>query len=141
MASRPVIGFARSQLLTRQFTCKTAVIRSRPQCRRQAFRSFSSSARQFQQKEYKESFGTRLRRALGETKIKWYPIPVGLGVGSLGLLQLYKVNEREKARQREEDEEDVYLRSVGPEEGRDAEGRPKKRHRIRPSGPWYVSMC
>ncbi|RDW83214.1 hypothetical protein BP5796_04705 [Coleophoma crateriformis] len=140
MASQPVIGLARSRILTRQATYKAVTFRSASQCRGQAHRSFSSSGRQFKQAGYKESFGTRLRRALAETKIKWYPIPVGLGIGSLGLLQLYKVNEREKERQREEDENDNYLRSVGSGEGQDGEGRPKKRNRIRPTGPWQVQV-
>ncbi len=71
---------------------------------------------------------------MAETKIRWYPIPVGLGIGFLGLLQFYKVNEREKARREEEDE--AFLKSVGTGEERDSEGRPKKRQRIRPTGPW-----
>ena len=101
-------------------------------------RHFSATARVYRQsQDGRESFGTRLRRALRETKIKWYPIPVGLGIGFLGLAQLYRVNEREKARQREEEENDAYLKSIGGE-GNDSEGRPKKRKRIRPSGPWFV---
>lgn len=79
-------------------------------------------------KEYNDSFNTRLRKALAETKIKWHPIPVALGIAFLGLAQLYRVNEREKARrfddEREDDEEPT--------------GRPKRRERIRPSGPWWV---
>lgn len=94
-------------------------------------RPFSSSARLNQKnKEYNDSFNTRLRKALAETKIKWHPIPVALGIAFLGLAQLYRVNEREKARrfdeEREEDEEPT--------------GRPKRRERIRPSGPWQVQI-
>jgi phosphatidylserine decarboxylase len=93
----------------------------------------------------RESFGTRLRKALAETKIRWYPIPVGLGIGFLGAVQLYKINEREKARQQREDEEnDAYLRSKGLGKGgeeRDSEGRPQKRKRIRPTGPWLVGLA
>lgn len=78
---------------------------------------------------------------MGETQIKWYPIPVGLGIGFLGLIQFYRINEREKARKREEEEleDDGYLRAVGS--GGDGEhgGRPKRRERIRPTGPWLVS--
>lgn len=107
-------------------------------CRCHTSRLFSSSARLYRQKpEYKESFGTRLRRALSETKIKWYPIPIGLGIGFLGLLQFYRVNEREKARKQEEKpEEDGYVKIVGGDG--DHGGRPKKRERIRPTGPWFV---
>ncbi|KAE8451206.1 hypothetical protein EG329_004370 [Mollisiaceae sp. DMI_Dod_QoI] len=109
-------------------------------CRCHTSRLFSSSARLYRQKpEYKESFGTRLRRALSETKIKWYPIPVGLGIGFLGLLQFYRVNEREKARKQEEKpEEDGYVKIVGGDG--DHGGRPKKRERIRPTGPWQVQV-
>lgn len=102
-------------------------------------RHFSYSVRFSRQQNGKESFSTRLRRALGETKIRWYPIPVGLGIGFLGLIQFYRVNEREKVRQREE-EEDAYLRSVSKGEEHDSGSRPKKRKRIRPTGPWFVCL-
>ncbi|KAK1760912.1 phosphatidylserine decarboxylase proenzyme 1, mitochondrial [Echria macrotheca] len=57
-------------------------------------------------------------------KIEWYPIPIGLGIGFLGLVQFYKVSTREK----EKDEES------------EAESRPKKRPRVRPDGPWQVQI-
>jgi phosphatidylserine decarboxylase len=98
-------------------------------------RHFSSSARFYRQEDGRESFGTRLSRALRQTKIRWYPIPVGVGIGFLALTQFYRVNEREKVRKREEEEE-AYLRSIGKGEEHDSEGRPKRRKRIRPSGPW-----
>jgi phosphatidylserine decarboxylase len=78
---------------------------------------------------------------LGETKIKWYPIPVGVGIGFLGLVQFYRINEREKARRADEEEEEAYLKTVGRENGDGSsgrEGRPKRRERIRPTGPWFV---
>ncbi|RQM08155.1 hypothetical protein DH86_00000601, partial [Scytalidium sp. 3C] len=78
--------------------------------------------------KYKESFGSRLRKALRETKIQWYQIPVGLGIGFLGLLQFYKVSEREKARIAEEAQDG------------EKQTRPKKRERIRPTGPWQVQV-
>ncbi|PQE13146.1 hypothetical protein CJF30_00003029 [Rutstroemia sp. NJR-2017a BBW] len=56
--------------------------------------------------------------------------------------QLYRVNEREKARQLGENlDGNGHVKSVGSEEngaGSEAQGRPKKRERVRPSGPWYV---
>ena len=55
-------------------------------------------------------------------KIEWYPIPIALGVGFLGLVQGYK----------------VYTREEKQEDG-DLEQKPKKRARIRPEGPWYGS--
>lgn len=113
-------------------------------CHKHSSRLFSSSARSYQrQTDYKESFGTRLRRSLRDTKIQWYPIPVGLGIGFLGLAQLYKINEREKAKEREKGlENDESIKGVGsggniPD--KQSEGRPKRRHRIRPTGPWYDS--
>jgi len=113
-------------------------------CRYQNPRGFSSSAKLYQQKpEYKDSFGTRLRRALGETKIKWYPIPVGVGIGFLGLVQFYRINEREKARRQDEWEHHTYLRSKGEGDGINGprlEERPKRRERIRPTGPWQVQV-
>jgi phosphatidylserine decarboxylase len=97
--------------------------------RPQGPRPFSSSTRRHQQsKEYKESFGTRLRKALAETKIKWYPIPVALGIAFLGVGHFYRVNERERARRIDEESDD----------GEGVAGRPKRRERIRPTGPWLV---
>lgn len=57
--------------------------------------------------------------------------------------QLYRVREREKTRQREEEEEWEYLKSVGSNNGGadgEPEGRPKRRTRIRPTGPWQVQV-
>lgn len=59
------------------------------------------------------------------SKIQWYPIPVGLGIGFLGLMQFYKVSTREKEKQRQ------------LEEGlADGTASPKKRPRVRLEGPW-----
>ena len=80
------------------------------------------------------SFRSRLRTALRDTKITWYPIPVGLGIGFLGFAQLYRIQQREKLRQEEDHERDQSTGGQGEGNG----GRPKKRKRIRPSGPWYV---
>lgn len=90
----------------------------------------------------KEPFHRRLRKALGQTKVKWYPIPAALGIGFLGLGQLYRVNEREKKARREEEEEALlkFSRNGEDSEGTDAQGRKFKRQRIRPSGPWQVQV-
>ena len=79
-----------------------------------------------------ESFSSRLRNALRDTKITWYPIPVGLGIGFLGFAQLYRVRQRERLRQEEEDGKDHS--TGGQEDG--SGGRPRRRKRIRPDGPW-----
>lgn len=93
-------------------------------------RSFSSSRPLHEQQHRKESFRSRLGAALGKTRIKWEPIPIALGVGFLGAFQLYRIQRREKHTQAEQDRgEDV-----------DQQGRPKKRERIRPSGPWTVQV-
>lgn len=98
-------------------------------------RKFTTSASRYEQQYHrKESFSSRLRAALGQTQIKWYPIPVGLGIGFLGFTQLYKAQQREKARLEEE-----RLEAEGGG-GEQEPGKPKKRKRIRPSGPWYV-LC
>lgn len=98
-------------------------------------RTFASTARRPQQEQHrKSSFGSRLRKALNETKIEWYPIPVGVGIGFLGLVQFYRVQRRERAREAErENAADVESDSDG---SKDELGRPRKRKRIRPSGPW-----
>ncbi len=104
-------------------------------------RTFSSSARNCeQQQQRRASFGSRLRTAWNRTKVEWYPIPVGLGIGFLGLAQLYRIRQREKLRIAEEEKERLENEGQGSGDGR--EGRPKKRKRIRPSGPWYaLALC
>lgn len=62
------------------------------------------------------------------TKIQWYQIPVGLGIGFLGLVQFYKVQSREQEKRREL--QDGFV-----------EGKiPRPRPRIRPEGPWYAKF-
>lgn len=61
--------------------------------------------------------------ALGNSRTEWYFIPVGVGIGFLGAVQGYKVYTREKEVQENEAQEK----------------KPKRRPRIRPDGPWYVS--
>ncbi|CAK7202544.1 phosphatidylserine decarboxylase 1 [Sporothrix eucalyptigena] len=70
-------------------------------------------------------FSARLRQALKNSKIQWYRIPVGVGIGFLGLVQFYKVRNR-KAEEGENSAE--------------AAPKPKKRPRIRPDGPWQVQV-
>ncbi|KAI9888747.1 MAG: phosphatidylserine decarboxylase 1 [Vezdaea aestivalis] len=93
-------------------------------------RAFSNSARRSEQESHDESFRSRLSSALRKTKIEWYPIPIGVGIGFLGLFQFYRIRERERTR---EDEE-------GSQGQREGEKRPKKRKKIRPSGPWQVQV-
>jgi phosphatidylserine decarboxylase len=98
-------------------------------------RNFSSSRATFDQQNFhrKESFRSRLNSALKNTKIKWEPIPIALGIGFLGAFQLYRIQRREKHTKAEDNNELPSEVSV------DHQGRPKKRERIRPSGPWSVS--
>jgi phosphatidylserine decarboxylase len=101
---------------------------TRPSC---PPRNFSSSRPCLEQNFHrKESFRSRLNSALKNTKIKWEPIPIALGVGFLGAFQLYRIQRREKHTEAE--------RRAGEET--DSHGRPKKRERIRPSGPWQVQI-
>ncbi|RPB25602.1 phosphatidylserine decarboxylase, partial [Terfezia boudieri ATCC MYA-4762] len=74
------------------------------------------------------SFGQRLRQALSKTRIEWYPIPVGLGIGFLAFSQF------RKAARRPIDEEDHI---VAVEESQSPGQKPK---RIRPDGPWQVQV-
>ena len=91
---------------------------------------FSTSVRARQeQHQNKGPFRTRLRTALRDTNVQWkYRIPIGLGIGFLGAVQFYRVQEREKKRRQEEQD--------ALELAEDSKGRPRKRKRIRPSGPW-----
>lgn len=105
---------------------------------RQSSRHFSITARFSRQQDGSETFSTKLRRAWGETKIRWYSIPAGLGIGFLAVVQFYKVNEREKAKRQDSEDDDGFLRSSDRGEERDIEDYPKRRKRIRPTGPWFV---
>lgn len=101
-------------------------------------RQFSSSTIRRSAYRYERgSFRARLRVALRDTKVKWYPIPIGLGIGFLGFTQLYR-----QQQQRERLAHDESVRSDQEPEGdhQDKEGRPRKRKRIRPSGPWCVLL-
>ncbi|RLL97109.1 hypothetical protein CFD26_105278 [Aspergillus turcosus] len=75
------------------------------------------------------SFGSRLRFALRTTKVEWYPIPVGLGIGLLGVLHFYKSQRAERERAERE--------ALG--ESFDFE-KPPPRPRVRLSGPWQVQI-
>ena len=85
--------------------------------------SYTAHRRLFSQKsQQRPRFSSRLRTALNDSKIQWFHIPVGLGIGFLGLVQFYRVNKREREKQEFEAE--------------DGEGKVQKRPRIRPEGPW-----
>ncbi|PNH48234.1 hypothetical protein VD0004_g139 [Verticillium dahliae] len=60
------------------------------------------------------------------SKITWYQLPIGVGIGFMGLMQFYKTSTREAEKQKE----------LGEMES----GTPKKRERIRPEGPWQVRV-
>ncbi|EAW07256.1 phosphatidylserine decarboxylase 1 [Aspergillus clavatus NRRL 1] len=98
-----------------------------------------ASSRQISSKSWKQqshenpspkgSFGSRLRFALRTTKVEWYPIPVGLGIGLLGLLHFYKSQRAERDRAERE--------ALGESFDFD---KPPPRPRVRPSGPWHVQI-
>lgn len=73
-------------------------------------------------------FSQRLAEALRNSKIQWYQIPVGLGIGFLGLVQFYKVSSREREKQQ------------NAENGEFGEGTPAKRPRVKLEGPWQVRV-
>jgi hypothetical protein len=92
-------------------------------------RTFISSPPHYKPKQKNESSRARLGPALGRTRIEWYWIPASAGIAFLGGVQFYRVYAREQAKKEEEDNASIYS-----DDGR----KPKKRERIRPSGPWYV---
>ncbi len=146
MASLPQVErliFASRQLFLQSHGCSSfllfATVHATPICRRSVpySRNFTSSprhyARQDQNQNGRGSFRSRLRTAWGSTRVQWYPIPVGLGIGFLGFAQLFRVRQREKTRQVEEKQQGLVAGESG---GVDEDGKPKRRKRVRPSGPW-----
>jgi phosphatidylserine decarboxylase len=101
----------------------------------QQWRNFVASPVRLQQKRHNESFYRRLGAAWRDTRVQWYTIPVGVGIGFLAGTHFYTVTSRERAR-REEEERALHGEPEGPEEP----GRPKRRPRVRPSGPWTVQI-
>ncbi|XP_014553437.1 hypothetical protein COCVIDRAFT_40568 [Bipolaris victoriae FI3] len=97
-------------------------------------RTFTSTRASYSEQNFhrKESFRSRLNSALKNTKVKWEPIPIALGIGFLGAFQLYRIQRREKHTEAERRHADGNVV--------DQQGRPKKRERIRPSGPWTVQV-
>lgn len=83
----------------------------------------------------KESFASRASKAWSSTPITWKPIPIALGVAFLGAFQFYRIQQRERRKQ--EEYIDNLERSGGEDEG---PLNPKRRPRIRPSGPWTVQV-
>ncbi|CAI7587507.1 unnamed protein product [Penicillium manginii] len=115
------------------------VLSFRATARHQAsMRHFSSKSwRQYNKDNQKESsssksggFGSRLRFALRNTKVEWYPIPVGLGIGLLGVLSFYKSQRAER---------DRAVQDTAGEEWENG-GRPPRRPRIVPTGSWQVQF-
>ncbi|KAF2764312.1 phosphatidylserine decarboxylase [Teratosphaeria nubilosa] len=84
----------------------------------------------------KESFASRASTAWRGTKVVWRPIPITLGIAFLGAWQFYRVRERTLR----QEEADWRRRSEHPEEYEEGNLRPKRRERIRPSGPWSVQI-
>ena len=97
-----------------------------------SYTRFSTSARAKQHDD--RPFRTRLKTAVRRTKAQWKPIPVGLGIAFLGAVQFSRVREQAKRKQQEEDE--VRKANEVCNEDVETKGRPRKRDRIRPSGPW-----
>lgn len=96
----------------------------------------STSARARQDHHDRGPFRTKLRTALRHTKIQWKPITIGLGIAFLGAVQFYRVRERQKRRQQKQEDEDALDSELASNNESDQMGRPIKRKKIRPSGPW-----
>ncbi|KAL1884185.1 hypothetical protein VTK73DRAFT_5321 [Phialemonium thermophilum] len=87
------------------------------------------TCRGFSQKsQQRPRFSSRFRTAVRDSKIQWYRIPVGLGIGFLGLVQFYKINTREERREAE------------PQDAIDGSASGGSRGRVRPAGPWQVQV-
>ncbi|MCJ1310346.1 phosphatidylserine decarboxylase 1 [Agyrium rufum] len=133
--AKPFVQRAEKALLRSSSKWQCALCRHQ-QFAARGFRSTNAKSRP-NSSDDKGPFRVRLRKALKDTKTQWYSIPIGVGIGSLGVLQVYRIQRREYARAREEEER---LEEEG-HGGQEADGtRPKKRKRIRPSGPWQVQV-
>jgi len=111
-------------------------------CPPHSSRTFSSTRIPFQRSSQhrKQSFRARLNFALKNTRVQWYTIPVGLGIAFLGLTHFSRVTSRERERLRREEEERNSFYDSEEDGGLQTGKRPKKRPRIRPSGPWTVQV-
>lgn len=97
-------------------------------------RNLTVSARRFEQQAHrKEAFSSRLRSRLAATPVKWRPIPIGLGIASLGVLQFFRIQQRRK-------EEEWFHTDAQQQVEENGKTKPRKRDRIRPSGPWQVQI-
>ena len=117
---------AASRLLARRrmpLSLPTHSTSIRPSCRTFT----SSSARRQQAHSSKESARARLRN----TKIEWYWLPATAGIAFVGGLQSYRMYSTAQAKKEEEEEASIYS---------DSSGKPKKRKRIKPDGPWYMIL-
>lgn len=118
-------------------------------------RTFTSSLRQLQHQQqqpkdqdqdhqrHQHHQKKSARDALRDTKVVWRPIPIALGIAFLAAFQFYRVQKREKARaDQEQDWEQDRLAHQDAQGDDDDAGAatPKKRQRIRPSGPWSVQI-
>ncbi|KAF3913156.1 hypothetical protein AA313_de0203898 [Arthrobotrys entomopaga] len=83
-------------------------------------RPFSSS----KSSDSQESFSKRLKSAWNDTPIKWYPIPVGLGIAYLGFKHYSTVVERERQ---------IAEQDIDPND-------PNRKKKVRVSGPWQVQI-
>ncbi|KAK4550451.1 hypothetical protein LTR36_000029 [Oleoguttula mirabilis] len=84
----------------------------------------------------KESFAARVGTAWRSTLAGWQPIPIALGVAFLGGIQLYRLRQRHLR----DEEEEWRRRNEHPDDYEEGSLRPKRRERIRPSGPWTVQI-
>jgi len=138
MPIQAITTFVRPRIVQSHASRRIPILlpRGHPVCRFSKPQHFSSTTKLYRPSNYKPSFGTRLRKALSETRIKWYSIPVGLGIGFIGVGQAYRVY---KAKETWED--GGYVRSAGNGGGGndgESEGRPNRRPRVTPTGPWFV---
>lgn len=64
----------------------------------------------------------------------WQPIPIALGIAFLGAFQLYRISVRDRRK------EEQQWHEQHPDDDNDGPLHPKRRPRIRPSGPWSVQI-
>ncbi|SPN98822.1 related to phosphatidylserine decarboxylase [Cephalotrichum gorgonifer] len=86
----------------------------------------------------------KARNPQGKKGIQWFSIPLSVGVGVVGLVQLYKSYKKSSSSDRQDGSEratePLQKKERDEIQDEDSTRRPRRRPRIRPDGPWQVRV-